>query len=269
VQSIYLGGGTPTVLSMEDMYRLFDLLGQMYISPATVEITVEAGRPDTLNLAKMQQLKKLGVDRVCINPQTMNNATLMQIGRNHDMEGVMRSVGWAREAGIKNINTDLIVGLPGESLRENTYTAEKILLLQPENITVHTLAVKRGSQMAGSEKGKYNYKRMKEVQQGVDYFSDIFRVTGYLPYYLYRQKYMQASLENVGYSLKGHFCLYNIQMIEERQTIIGLGGGGASKFINPMDWSLSSHYNPRNPESYCQTVDALVRRKVDKLIALF
>jgi len=268
VQSIYVGGGTPTVLCMEDMNRLFALLYKMYISSQTVEITVEAGRPDTLNQAKMAQLKKLGVDRVCINPQTMHNATLLKIGRNHNMEGVVLSVGWAREAGIEKINMDLIVGLPGESLRENMYTAEKILLLQPENVTVHTLAIKRGSQMAEWGKGTSNSLRVKEVQEGVDYFSNTLRQAGYLPYYLYRQKYMRASMENTGYSLKGHICLYNVQMIEERQTIVGLGGGGASKFINPEDWSLTSLYNPRNPLSYIENVEELIRRKVDKLKAL-
>lgn len=268
VQSIYLGGGTPTVLSTEDMSRLFELLHEMYISSATVEITVEAGRPDTLNPAKLRQLEKLGVDRVCINPQSMNDSTLLQIGRNHNREGVVRSIGWAREAGIKKINMDLIVGLPGESLRENMYTAEQVLLLQPENITVHTLAIKRGSQMAEMGKGSNGAERVEEVRQGVDYFSTVFRQAGYLPYYLYRQKYMRASMENTGYSLKGQLCLYNIQMIEERQTIIGLGGGGATKLVNPWDWSLSSLYNPRNPDSYSQSVETLIRRKVDKLKAL-
>lgn len=268
VQSIYLGGGTPTVLSTEDMSRLFQLLYDMYISSSTVEITVEAGRPDTLNLAKLQQLEKLGVNRVCINPQTMNDSTLLEIGRNHNREGVVRSVEWAREAGIKNINMDLIVGLPGETLRENMYTAEKILLLQPENITVHTLAIKRGSKMAELGKGIDSTKRVEEVQQGVDYFSTVFRQAGYLPYYLYRQKYMRASMENTGYSYKEHLCLYNIQMMEERQTIIGLGGGGATKLVNPGDWSLSSLYNPRNPDSYAKNVETLIRRKVDKLQAL-
>lgn len=268
VQSIYLGGGTPTVLSTEDMSRLFELLYHRYISSATVEITVEAGRPDTLNPAKLRQLEKLGVDRVCINPQSMNDFTLLQIGRNHNREGVVRSVEWAREAGIKNINMDLIVGFPGETLRENMYTAEKILLLHPENITVHTLAIKRGSRMAEMGKAVDSAQRVEEVRQGVDCFAAVFRQAGYLPYYLYRQKYMRASMENTGYSLKGHLCLYNIQMMEERQTIVGLGGGGASKFVNPGDWSLSSLYNPRNPDSYVENVETLIRRKVDKLKAL-
>ncbi len=268
VQSIYLGGGTPTVLSTEDMSRLFELLHESYISSATVEITVEAGRPDTLNPAKLRQLERLGVDRVCINPQSMNDFTLLQIGRKHNQEGVVRSVEWAREAGIKNINMDLIVGFPGETLRENMYTAEKILLLHPENITVHTLAIKRGSKMAEMGKAGAGASRVEEVRQGVDYFDAAFRQAGYLPYYLYRQKYMRANMENTGYSLKGHFCLYNIQMMEERQTIIGLGGGGASKFVNPGDWSLSSLYNPRNPDSYVESVETLIQRKVDKLKAL-
>lgn len=268
VETIYLGGGTPAVLSVAQTERLFSLLMGKYIFPATTEITVEAGRPDTLSEEKLKVYKKLGVTRVCINPQSMNDSTLKRIGRNHDREGVLRAVEWVRNSGIKQINMDLIVGLPGEGLRENTYTAEEILKLSPENITVHTLALKRGSLMAGCRGDLTADARVGEVEQGVELFAEVLRQSGYEPYYLYRQKYMQASMENIGYSLPGQYCQYNIQMIEERQTILGLGGGGASKFVNARDFNLTSVYNPRDPQSYCKSVDTLTRRKVDKLLAL-
>lgn len=268
IQTIYIGGGTPTVLSEADISELFNLLHKKYIFAATAEITVEAGRPDTLSPLKFKVLKEAGVSRVCINPQTMNDSTLKRIGRNHDAKGVVQSVEWAREAGIKQINMDLIVGLPGEHIQENAYTAEQILRLNPENITVHTLALKRGSAMAELESRANVTDRVAEVEKGVDFFASVFRKAGYMPYYLYRQKYMKANMENTGYSLENNFCVYNIQMIEERQTIIGMGGGAASKFVNVSDWTLSSFYNPKNPQTYCESVEKLIRCKVDKLRAL-
>lgn len=268
VQSIYIGGGTPTVLSAADLQILFERLHRWFISSATAEITIEAGRPDTLSPAKMKTLKQLGVSRICINPQTMNDSTLKTIGRNHDQKGVVQGVQWAREAGIKQINMDLIVGLPGETIRENTRTAEEILKIKPENLTVHTLAVKRGSSLALAANKTSWDDQVKEVEKGVKLFSEIFRQNGYLPYYLYRQKYMRADMENIGYSVPGSFCLYNIQMMEERQTIIGLGGGAASKFVEPGDWILTSFYNPKNPQTYCESVRRLINGKVDKLRAL-
>lgn len=268
IESIYLGGGTPTVLSTADLEELFGLLHNRYISGSTLEITVEAGRPDTMTLEKLKVLKEAGVSRVCVNPQTMNDPTLELIGRNHDQEGVVRAVERVRQVGIQQINMDLIVGLPGEGLREIGKTAGEILKLEPENITVHTLALKRGSVMALMEDRENINDRTAEVARGVEYFSRVFRDAGYLPYYLYRQKYMKAGMENTGYSLPGKQCLYNIQMIEERQTIIGMGGGAASKFVDSNNWTLTSSYNPKDPYSYCIAVEKLIKRKVDKLWGL-
>lgn len=268
VETVYIGGGTPTVLSREDMHRLFLLLHKDFISAKTVEITVEAGRPDTLTPEKLDLMKEAGVQRVCINPQTMHDSTLQYIGRNHDQKGVVKAYNWAREAGLEKINMDLIAGLPGEGLEEITYTAERVLQLGPDNITVHTLARKKGSLMAREEEYDGGQARTRAIQQAIEQCSRLFRGGGYLPYYLYRQKYMQASMENTGYALAGSFCLYNIHMIEERQTIIGMGGGAASKFINSRDWSLSSSYNPKNPQAYSMGLEKLIKRKVDNLQAL-
>ncbi|SHG95143.1 oxygen-independent coproporphyrinogen-3 oxidase [Thermosyntropha lipolytica DSM 11003] len=268
VQTIYIGGGTPTVLSESDLENLFIVLHDNFILDNIAEITVEAGRPDTLTRSKLKILQGAGVNRVCINPQSMCDATLRAIGRNHDVKGVIQAYNDARAIGITNINMDVIIGLPGENLRQNMHTAREILSLEPENVTVHTLAVKRGAKMAEEGRKGTDAARIAEVSQGVAYFWETLTGAGYVPYYLYRQKYMQASMENTGFSKPGRFCLYNIQMIEERQTIIGLGGGAASKFVNPADWTLSSLYNPKNPQAYCDGVFALVNRKVDKLKCL-
>jgi len=268
VQTIYLGGGTPTVLTDHDLERIFNMLHHKFISAATVEMTTEAGRPDTLSLSRLHWLQQAGVNRVCINPQTMNDATLRRIGRGHNAQMVVEAVGWARSAGIKHVNMDIIVGLPGEDGEQFLDSAEKVLNLKPDNITVHTLAVKRGSAMAEKE-GKGNYQeRIATVENGVNCCERIIKEHGYKPYYLYRQKYMKAGLENIGYTLPGSACLYNIQMIEERQTIIGLGGGASSKFVKAADWTLTSGHNPKDPNSYIKAVEKLGNCKVDKLRAL-
>lgn len=268
VENIYIGGGTPSVLAEAELEELFGLLKQKYVSSATKEITIEAGRPDTLTPAKLNLFKKAGVNRICINPQTMQDATLKLIGRHHEAADIKRSVQWAREAGIENINMDLIVGLPGEGLQENISTCQEILELHPENISVHSLAVKKGSRLAESEGKSGVLQRVEEVKAGIDYFWNVLKANGYLPYYMYRQKYMKASLENTAYALPGHFCSYNIQVMEERQTILGLGGSAGSKFVNPRDWTLTNLHNPKDPQSYCRRADVLIASKIDKLRAL-
>jgi oxygen-independent coproporphyrinogen-3 oxidase len=268
VQSVYIGGGTPTVLSEAELQQLFEDLHKLFISTATAEITVEAGRPDTLSPMKLKLLKDAGTNRICINPQTMNDETLKKIGRAHNRKEVVQSVIWAREAGFRQVNMDLIVGLPDEGSQDYQRTAEDILALAPENITVHTLAVKRGSLMAEREGRESVGDQIRNVQEGLTMMARLFRDRNYKPYYLYRQKYMQASMENVGYSQPGHFCLYNMNMIEERQTIVGLGGGAASKFVNPSDGGLRSFYNPKNPAVYTDSVERLIAAKVDNLKAV-
>lgn len=265
VQSIYIGGGTPTVLTLEDQQKLFEILYDWYISEATVEITVEAGRPDTLSVDELRFFAGAGVNRVCINPQTMQDNTLKLIGRNHDHRDIINAVEWARDAGIRQINMDIIIGLPGEGPEQYHDTAARIIKLKPENLTVHTLALKRGSAMAMTE-GKDNLEdKIEIVENGIREISQYLIEHGYLPYYLYRQKYMKAALENVGYALPGNFCHYNIKMMEERQTIIGLGAGAASKYVNYSNWSLTSFYNPKNPEVYQQSLTRIIANKVDNL----
>lgn len=267
VQTIYIGGGTPTILSDGDMTKLIETINDYLVSDSTIEITVEAGRPDTLTPGKLLILKEGGVSRVCINPQTMNDKTLQLIGRQHNEREVIDAVELARNTGFKQINMDIIVGLPGENKPEYMYTLKQVLNLLPENLTLHTLALKRGSTMAEKE-GKNMEMRISQVEEGVKLFTQVLYEAGYLPYYLYRQKYMRGDMENIGFSKPDNYCIYNIQMIEERQTIIGIGGGSASKFVNPIDWSLSSIYNPKDPKTYLHMVQELANRKVDKLRGL-
>lgn len=268
VDTVYIGGGTPSVLSREDMDKIFSILQRKYISPFTKEITMEAGRPDTISKSMLSYLKDVGVNRICINPQTMNDNTLSLIGRQHTYRDVINKVDLARQVGIRNINMDLIVGLPGEGIAENINTAEKVMALRPENVTVHSLAVKRGSILAEREGNSRLKQDSEKVKESIEFFYQRLREERYLPYYLYRQKNMKANLENIGYSTPGHFCIYNIQMMEERQTIIAMGGGASSKFVSPHDWTLSSLHNPKDPKSYCESVETLISRKVDKLEAL-
>lgn len=268
VETIYMGGGTPTILSNRDMAELLAVINEHLRMDTTVEITVEAGRPDTLTMGKLKILKDNNVTRICINPQTMNDKTLQAIGRKHDEKDVITAFELARQVGIKDINMDIIVGLPGESENEYKYTAKSILNLQPENVTIHTLALKKGSAMAENE-GRTNISmRIKNVEDGVKFFNQTLRGANYLPYYLYRQKYMRGDMENVGFSKANDFCLYNIQMMEERQIIMGLGGGAASKFFNPLDGKLTSIYNPKDPKTYLDSIERLAEGKVDKLKGL-
>jgi len=264
VDNLYIGGGTPTVLSLSQWDQLLDILNRYYLGPEIAEFTVEAGRPDTLNAEVLKQLVDGGAGRVCVNPQTMNDQTLIRIGRQHTAQMIREGYDLVRSAGIKHINMDLIAGLPGEGPAEFTESLQKVMQMKPEGITIHHLARKRGSvwqiQDAGPEQGLTDQVTGDTVE--------ILKAAGYLPYYLYRQKYMTGNQENVGYALPGAFGRYNIRVIEERQTIVGLGGGAASKYVNPQDWSLTTLHYPKDPATYINKVEGLINAQVDKLRAL-
>ncbi|MEA1960636.1 MAG: coproporphyrinogen dehydrogenase HemZ [Bacillota bacterium] len=268
VDAIYLGGGTPTILSEKDLEEVFSVLYEKYITEDTREITVEAGRPDTLSLKKINKLFSLGVNRICVNPQTMNDHTLKRIGRNHTSQDIVQAVDWARQVGIEEINMDLIVGLPGEGMLDLLHTTREVLKLKPTNVTVHSLAVKRGSQLAITEGLTKLESAIEMVAGGIHYLRQTLQENGFDPYYLYRQKYMKANMENIGYSLPGHYCVYNIQVMEERQTILGMGGSASSKFVCPDGWTLTNSHNAKDPITYIDSVDRLVNAKVDKLRGL-
>lgn len=266
---VYIGGGTPTVLNENDLQGFFFHLQSCFPGAGAVEMSVEAGRADTLNREKLSLMKDAGVGRLCINPQTMQDRTLTRIGRRHTAAQVEEMVDKARQVGFRTINMDLIAGLPGENLEDYEYNCQSLLRLRPENITVHSLAVKKGSLLAINHGLESSQLGGGEVEQAVRFFEQAWRGAGYQPYYLYRQKYIRDNMENIGYALPGHICQYNVQMIEERQTIIGLGGGAASKFVNEKQELAGVFYNPKDPYFYCRDIERLVKAKVDKLGALF
>lgn len=289
VDTVYIGGGTPTILDEKDLEALFTNLWRCFPGAGTGETSMEAGRADTLTAAKLRLMREAGVNRLCINPQTMQDRTLAAIGRRHTAQQVEDMVNEARRAGFNTLNMDLIAGLPGEGQADCEYNCSRLLDLQPENITVHSLAVKRGSPMATrimQEQGfpGLNEPEMNEpdwsgsgpgqtgggpVEKAVRYCETAFRAAGYRPYYLYRQKYIRDNMENIGYALSGHICRYNVLMIEERQTIIGLGGGAASKFVDAGQELAGVFYNPKDPYFYRRDIERLAGAKVDKLGALF
>lgn len=261
VQSVYIGGGTPTSLEEGQLATLLTAVRQWLFTPETGEFTVEGGRPETLTREKLALLREHAVNRLSINPQSMQDKTLKLIGRSHTARDIIEAVERARWFDFATLNMDVIVGLPGETAREVSLTMEEIKKLQPENLTVHTMAVKRASQLK-EEFGLWELPPAEEVNAMLEVARAAAREMGMFPYYLYRLKRTLGNLENVGYSLPGHESYYNIQMIEERQTIIGLGGGAGSKWFNPGNGALASSYNPKDPANYVERIEELIARKV-------
>ncbi|MCL6635237.1 MAG: coproporphyrinogen dehydrogenase HemZ, partial [Peptococcaceae bacterium] len=259
-QAIYIGGGTPTSLSGKHLGALLDAVNSCLRSGGTVELTVEGGRPDTLTREKMEICAAKGVTRLSVNPQTMHDRTLRLIGRGHTVEDVCRAVTLAREIGFPVLNTDVIVGLPGETASDVEETMLRLGELKPENITVHTLAVKRASRL-NRELASHPLPAAGEAAAMWDAAAARAGRLGMLPYYLYRQKKMLGNLENTGYALPGRECLYNIQIIGERQTVIGLGAGAGTKWVRPGDWQLTVRYNPKDPWVYVERLEEILRAK--------
>ncbi len=260
VQTIYIGGGTPTTLSICQFARIFDTIKCNINLDYIEEFTVEAGRPDTIDYEKLIFLKKENVNRISINPQTMNNNTLKIIGRGHTVEEVVESYKMAVEVGFENINMDIIIGLPGEDRSHLSYTMEELKKLSPNNLTVHTLAVKSRSRLEETLEN-YSLSDQEQVRDMLKITQDYANKMALKPYYMYRQKHMLANLENIGYAKPGHECIYNIQIIEEKQTIIALGAGGVSKFTFPRENKLERVANVKNLEHYIERVDEMIDRK--------
>lgn len=260
VQTLYIGGGTPTSLPDEDFAKLLADVRLAFQGNALQEFTVEAGRPDTITRDNLAIMQEHGVTRISINPQTMREHTLLAIGRAHRPADVERAFRLAREAGFQNINMDIIAGLPGETAQDMAYTLTCIGELAPDNLTVHTLAVKRGSHL--KEQSGYTLPEGRIVGEMLRLCSAAAQAWGLRPYYLYRQKYMAGNLENVGYALHGKECLYNIQIMEERQSIFGLGAAAATKAVDPGGWRLESCYNPKDVATYITDPDTYVERKL-------
>ena len=257
VRTIYMGGGTPTTLSATQIALLMDTVKESFNLSHLLEYTVEGGRPDTLNLEKLRIIRQHGADRMSINPQTMVDSVLKQSARPHTAEDVLRAYGEAVEAGFSAINMDLIAGLPGDDLAGFRHSVDTVAALRPANITVHTLALKKDADLF---QRRQNLPSAEEVTQMVRYASEKLRSLGYEPYYLYRQKYMSGSFENVGWSLPGQDCLYNIYMMEEVHSIVSVGGGSISK-RNMPDGTLQRFPNPKFPEQYIEMLDTVLEKK--------
>ena len=257
VRTIYIGGGTPTTLSTAQLCRLLDAIRDSFDLSRLLEFTVEGGRPDTLDAEKLLALREHGADRMSINPQSMVDTVLRASGRPHRSEDVLRSYAQARQAGYKAINMDLIAGLSADSFEGFRHSLDTVAALNPANITVHTLALKKGADLF---ERRENLPTPAEVTQMVAYANETLKNLGYKPYYLYRQKYMSGSFENVGWSRDGLDCLYNIYMMEEVHTILSLGGGGMNK-VNFPDGSLKRFHNPKFPEQYIEMIDSVLAQK--------
>ena len=257
VRTIYIGGGTPTTLSSQQMARLLDAIGEHFDLSRCLEFTVEGGRPDTLDAQKLKTIRQHGADRMSINPQSMIDSVLRASGRPHRSDDVRRSYAQAVDAGFDAINMDLIAGLPTDTVEGFCRSLDEVVAMNPANITVHTLALKKGADLF---ERRENLPAPGEVTEMVSYANETLKQQGYKPYYLYRQKYMSGSFENVGWSRDGLDCLYNIYMMEEVHTILSLGGGGMNK-VNFSDGSLKRFHNPKFPEQYIEMIDDVLRQK--------
>ena len=263
VRTIYIGGGTPTTLSTPQMTYLLDAIRDSFDLSRCIEFTVEGGRPDTLDAEKLRAIYSHGADRMSINPQTMEDHVLRACGRPHKAADVVRAYGEAVDAGFKAINMDLIAGLPQDNFDGFKRSLDAVAALNPANITVHTLALKKGADLFEKREGLSS---AEAVTAMVDYANTTLRSLGYKPYYLYRQKYMSGSFENVGWSRDDLDCLYNIYMMEEVHTILSLGGGGMNK-VNFPDGSLKRFHNPKFPEQYIEMIEDICKQK-EEMFAL-
>ena len=257
--TIYFGGGTPTVLSAEQLKMLFSALECFDLSHIR-EFTVEAGRPDSITREKLMAIREYPVTRISVNPQTMNQETLDIIGRRHTVEQTKEAFHLARELGYDNINMHLIVGLPGEDIHMVERTLEQVRELAPDSITVHSLAVKRAARL-NIFKEKYQEMSFENNQEIMDLTMKTAYEMGMGPYYLYRQKNMKGNFENVGYAKVDKAGIYNILIMEEKQPIIALGAGGSSKLVFDHGQRIERVENVKDVSNYISRIDEMIERK--------
>jgi len=258
VVSVYIGGGTPTTLSAEQLSELIAHLRSAFSITENCEFTVEAGRPDTITPEKLSAMKKSGVTRISINPQTMEDHVLEKIGRRHTSKDTVRAFKQAREAGFDNINMDMIAGLPGDTSDGFCRSLDKVMELGPENITVHTLSLKKGTKI--TLEGTV-IPSGDEVGIMLDYAQERLRGSGYEPYYLYRQKFMSGGYENIGWCRPGTENMYNICIMEELCTILAIGGGASSKLVNPGNGRIERVFNAKYPTEYIENIERILESK--------
>lgn len=260
LDTVYIGGGTPTTLEPEELERLLTAVSSYFDLSGIQEYTVEAGRADSITREKLQVLKRHNITRISVNPQTMKEETLKLIGRKHSVEQVREAFALARAEGFDNINMDIILGLPGETEADVRYTAEEIKKLHPDSLTVHSLAIKRASKMNQwiEENGM---ETLHNTERTMDIASKAAEAMGMEPYYLYRQKNMSGNFENVGYAKSGKACLYNILIMEEKQTIIGCGAGTTTKIVYPEENRRERAENVKDVEQYIGRIGEMIERK--------
>ena len=258
VISVYIGGGTPTTLSAEQLTELMSSLRAAFDLSACREFTVEAGRPDTITREKLMAIREGGADRISINPQTMSDRVLAAIGRRHSGEAVSESFRLARELFPGAINMDLIAGLPADSPEGFRASLDAVLALDPENVTVHTLSLKRGSRINLEGTPIPDGEAVGEM---LEYALTALRGGGYAPYYLYRQKFTSGGYENVGWSKPGFEGVYNVCMMEELHSTLSLGAGGVTKLVNPETGLIERIFNKKYPYEYINSIDELISAK--------
>lgn len=258
--AIYVGGGTPTTLQPAQLDRLLAKLRESAIGSNLRELTVEAGRPDSVTKEKLQVLKSYGVSRISINPQTMQQTTLARIGRKHTVRQTLEAFELARRMGFDNINMDLIVGLPGETIRDVEDTMNKVRGLQPDSLTVHSLAVKRAAKL-NIFKEQYEQYKSVNTQEIIDLTGEYAEAMGLIPYYLYRQKNISGNFENVGYAKKDKAGIYNILIMEEMQTIAAVGAGASTKIVIPGENRIERVENVKDVRNYIDRLDEMLERK--------
>lgn len=258
INALYIGGGTPTALPDYFFARLLSMVHN-YFGQAR-EFTVEAGRPDTINKEKLRMIKDSGATRISINPQSMNVETLRLIGRNHTPEDITEKFYMARQMGFDNINMDIIAGLPGENLDMFKRTLFRIEEMKPDNLTVHTMAIKRAS-ILHQATDEYVSAPDEAVEQMIVAARESARRMGMKPYYLYRQKNMLANLENTGYALPGKGCRYNVETMVERQSILAFGAGAITKIVIPSENRIERTDNVKEVTQYIDRIDEMIMRK--------
>ena len=262
LDTVYIGGGTPTTLEPYQLERLLDKLEECFELAHVKEFTVEAGRPDSITAKKLQVLKDHPVTRISINPQTMNDRTLEIIGRRHTVQQTTEAFALARRIGFDNINMDLIVGLPGEGYAEVEHTMRQVTALAPDSITVHSLALKRATRL-NLFKDQYAPMSFVNNQEIMDMTARYAAQAGQFPYYLYRQKNMAGNFENVGYAREGAAGIYNILIMEEKQSILALGAGASTKLVDGD--RIERVENVKDIRSYIERIDEMIDRKIKAL----
>ena len=258
IETIYIGGGTPTALDERNLFKLTEKLNSSFDFSSVREYTVEAGRPDTITEEKLRILKEANVSRISINPQTMNKKTLEIIGRRHSPEDILKSYEMAVKQNFRHINTDLIAGLPEESLKDFEYTLSEIEKMNPQSVTVHTLSVKHGSYL-DMNYSMYTPTAANTVEAMLESTAMLMKKMGKMPYYMYRQKNMLGNLENVGYCNPGYECLYNIYIMDEVQSIYSLGAGGSTKIVSGD--KIERIFNVKEVSEYIKRIDEMIDRK--------